>query len=89
LQSCQTDEVEGCPAINQDIVQPDVGDGRGDDQWELPGPDIFLGQYEVSNAIDVSIHLWWGTACSAGATAAIAQCSVLMMRLGVMSQESP
>jgi hypothetical protein len=31
LESHKTDEVEGCPAINQDVVQPDVGDGRGDD----------------------------------------------------------
>jgi hypothetical protein len=35
LQSCKTDEVEGCPAINEDVVQPDVGDGQADDQREL------------------------------------------------------
>jgi hypothetical protein len=52
-----------------------------------PAPDMFLGQSEASNAIDVSIHSWWGTAHSAGVAAAIAQCSVLMMRLNVMPQE--
>jgi hypothetical protein len=37
LESRKTDEVEGCPTMNQDVVQPDNGDGRGDDQQELPG----------------------------------------------------
>jgi hypothetical protein len=43
LENCQPDEVEGCPTINQDVVQPDVGDGRGDDQRELPVPRHVLG----------------------------------------------
>jgi hypothetical protein len=77
----------GCPTINQDVVQPDVGDGQGDDQPELPGPHMFLGQFEASNAIDISIHLWWGAARDVGAAAATARCSVLMTRLDVMSQE--
>jgi hypothetical protein len=43
LECCQTDDVEGYPTINQDVVQLDVGDGRGDDQLELPGPQHVLG----------------------------------------------
>jgi hypothetical protein len=31
LKSCQTVEVEGCPAINQGVVQPDIGNGGEDD----------------------------------------------------------
>jgi hypothetical protein len=42
------------------VVQPDVGDGQGDDQWEQPGSRHVLGQSEASKPIDVSIHLWWG-----------------------------
>jgi hypothetical protein len=85
LESCETDEVEGRPTINQDVVHTDVGDGRGDDQRELLGAPMFLGQLEASNAVDVSIHLWWGTTLGVGAAAATARCSVLMMRLDVMS----
>jgi hypothetical protein len=32
-----------------------------------PAPAMFLGQSEASNVIDVSIHLWWGTALGVGA----------------------
>jgi hypothetical protein len=52
-----------------------------------PTPDMFLGQSDASNSIDVSIHLWWGAARGVGTTAAITQHSVLMTRLDVMSQE--
>jgi hypothetical protein len=52
-------------------------------------PAMFLGQSEASNAIDVSIHLWWGTALDAGAAAATARRSDLTTRLDVMSQEPP
>jgi hypothetical protein len=54
-----------------------------------PTPDMFLGQSEASNTIDISIHLWWGTAHGAGAAAATARRSVLMTHLDVMSQEPP
>jgi hypothetical protein len=53
-----------------------------------PAPAMFLGQYEALNTIDVSIHLWWGTALDVGAAAATAQHSVLTTRLDVISQES-
>jgi hypothetical protein len=43
LESCETDEVEGRPTINQDVVHTDVGDGRGDDQRELLGAPHVLG----------------------------------------------
>jgi hypothetical protein len=54
-----------------------------------PALTMFLWQLEASNLIDVSIHLWWGIALSAGATAATARHSVLMTRLDMMSQEAP
>jgi hypothetical protein len=38
--------------------------------------------------IDVSIHLWWGAALSAGAAAATAWC-YLTTRLDMMSQKLP
>jgi hypothetical protein len=50
-----------------------------------PTPDRFLGQFEASNAIDVSIHLWQGAAHGAGAAADTTRRSVLTMRLDVMS----
>jgi hypothetical protein len=89
LESCETDEVEVCPATNQDVVQPDVGDGRGDGQRELLGPAMFLGQSKASNTINVSIHLWWDTTLYASAAAATTWCNVLMTLLDVMSQEPP
>jgi hypothetical protein len=39
--------------------------------------------------IDVSIHLWWGTALDAGAAVATSRHNILMTRLDVMSQEPP
>jgi hypothetical protein len=54
-----------------------------------PAPAMFLGHSEASKPIDVSIHLWWGATFSTGAAAATMQCSVLMTRLDVMSQEPP
>jgi hypothetical protein len=54
-----------------------------------PAPATFLGQSEASKSIDVSIHLWWGTALSTGVAAATARRSVLMMCLDVISQELP
>jgi hypothetical protein len=50
-----------------------------------PAPDIFLGQSEALNVIDVSIHLWWGAAHDVGVAATTAQYSVLITRLDVMS----
>jgi hypothetical protein len=47
--------------------------------------NMFLGQFEASNAIDISIHLWWGTAHDTGAAATTAQRSVSMTHLDVMS----
>jgi hypothetical protein len=52
-----------------------------------PAPAMLLGQSEASKLIDVSIHLWCGTAFGAGAAAATSQCRFLMMRREVMSQE--
>jgi hypothetical protein len=88
LESYRTDEVEGCPTINQDVVQPD---GGGDDQWQLPSPTMFLGQSKAMKPMDVSIHLWWGASLGAGAAAATAtaQRSVLTTCLDIMSQEPP
>jgi hypothetical protein len=54
-----------------------------------PAPAIFLAQSEALNAIDVSMHLWWGSALGMGAAAATARHSILMTRLDVMSQEPP
>jgi hypothetical protein len=54
-----------------------------------PALDMFLGQSEVSNVIDISIHLWWGATLGAGAVVATARRSVLMTHLDVMSQEPP
>jgi hypothetical protein len=42
-----------------------------------PAPTMFLEQSEASNAIDVSIHLWWGTALGVGA----ASTTTLVQRL--------
>jgi hypothetical protein len=50
-----------------------------------PAPAMFLGQSEASNMIDVSIHLWWGTALGVGAAVTTARHSVLMTRLDMMS----
>jgi hypothetical protein len=44
-----------------------------------------LGQSEALNAIDVSIHLWWGVTLGMGAAAATARRSILTTRLDVMS----
>jgi hypothetical protein len=52
-----------------------------------PAPAIFLGQSETSKPMDVSIHLWWGTALVTGAAATTARCSVLMTHLDIMSHE--
>jgi hypothetical protein len=49
----------------------------------------FFRQLEASKPMDISIHLWWGTALSAGIATATALCSVLTMCLDVMSQEPP
>jgi hypothetical protein len=48
-------------------------------------PDMFLGQSEASNAINVFIHLWWGAARGVGAAATTAWHSVLTTCLDVMS----
>jgi hypothetical protein len=47
-----------------------------------------LGQFEASNAVDVSIHLWWGAIRSASVAAATVQRSVLMRHLDVMFHQS-
>jgi hypothetical protein len=54
-----------------------------------PASAMFLGQSEAFNVINVSIHLWWGTALGVGVVAATAQRNVLITRLDVMSQEPP
>jgi hypothetical protein len=54
-----------------------------------PAPDIFFGQSEASNAIDVSKHLWWGIAHGASVTTATTRRSVFLTRLDMMSQEPP
>jgi hypothetical protein len=46
-----------------------------------PAPAMFLGQSEASNAIDISIHLWWGTTLGVGAAAVTTRRNVLMMCL--------
>jgi hypothetical protein len=50
-----------------------------------PTPDMFLGQSEASNVIDVSFHLWWDAALNVGTMAATVWHSVLVTRLDVMS----
>jgi hypothetical protein len=50
-----------------------------------PTPDMFLGQSEASNVINVSIHLWWDAALNVGTMAATVWHSVLVTRLDVMS----
>jgi hypothetical protein len=52
-------------------------------------PPCSWGQSEASKAIDVSIHLWWGTALVVGAAVATARSRVLMMRWDMMFQEPP
>jgi hypothetical protein len=52
-------------------------------------PALFLGQLEASKMIDVSIHLWWGTALVVGAAAATARSRVLMAHWDMMFQEPP
>jgi hypothetical protein len=54
-----------------------------------PAPNMFLGQSEALNMIDICIHLWWATAHDAGVAATIARRSVLTTRLDVMSQDTP
>jgi hypothetical protein len=54
-----------------------------------PAPAMFFMQSEVLKPMDVSIHLWWSVALSAGAATATVWCNVLMTRLDVISQESP
>jgi hypothetical protein len=48
---------------------------------------MFLGQSKASKPIDISIHLWWGTALGAGAAVTTARCRVLTTCRDVMSQE--
>jgi hypothetical protein len=50
-------------------------------------PDMFLGQTEASNVIDISIHLWCGATHGASAVVTTTRLSVLMTHLDVMSQE--
>jgi hypothetical protein len=50
-------------------------------------PTMFLGQFEALNSINVSIHLWWGATLDVGVATTIAQHTVLMTRLDIMSQE--
>jgi hypothetical protein len=50
-----------------------------------PALAMFLGQSEASKPIDVSIHLLWDNALSAGATTTTIRRRVLMTRLDMMS----
>jgi hypothetical protein len=51
-------------------------------------PAMLLGQSEASKLIDISIHLWCGTAFGAGVATATSQHRIFMMRREVLSQES-
>jgi hypothetical protein len=44
-----------------------------------PTPAMLLGQLEASKLINVSIHLWCGTAFGAGASTATSRCRFLTM----------
>jgi hypothetical protein len=48
---------------------------------------MFLGQSEAPNTVNVSSHLWWGTALGMGAAVATTRHNILMMRLDMASKE--
>jgi hypothetical protein len=43
LERSMVDDVEACPTVNQHMVQPHVGDDRGDDEWQYAGPCHVVG----------------------------------------------
>jgi hypothetical protein len=43
LERSMANDVEACPAINQHMVQPHVGDDRGGDEWQYTGPCHVVG----------------------------------------------
>jgi hypothetical protein len=56
LECSMTDDVEASPSINQNMVQPHVGDDRAVMSGSIPSPAIFSGQSDAPKEIVVLLH---------------------------------